>query len=165
MAEKTTPEDIFGADNDSNKQQSTAVPSQGTKLEYKDPSGDNASFAEVANFTDISSFTGSANLVDVTRLNSTGREKKRGMQDWGQVTLALHVNMTEKSHQALFNARKNGTLLEFKLTLSEGTEIKFNAHVKDFPIAAKVDQMLTSSVNLEVSGEIEITFGKKPNSR
>ncbi|WP_250483300.1 phage tail tube protein [Caballeronia sp. GaOx3] len=137
---------------------STAMPSQGTTLEYRVSAEGNETFAEVANFTDISSFTGSANLVDVTRLNSKGREKKRGMQDWGQVTIALHVNMQEKSHQALFDARRSGTLMKFKLTLSDKTAIKFEAHVKDFPISAKIDQMLASSVNLEVSGDLDITF-------
>ncbi|GAB5100499.1 phage tail tube protein [Caballeronia sp. HLA56] len=137
---------------------SSAVPSQGTKLEYRKQDEDDSKFAEVANFTDISSFTGSANLVDVTRLNSKGREKKRGMQDWGQVTIALHVNMKDLSHQALFNARKDGSILKFKLTLSDRTVITFDAHVKDFPIAAKIDQMLASSVNLEVSGDLEVSF-------
>ncbi|MDR5802564.1 phage tail tube protein [Caballeronia sp. LZ001] len=148
---------------------SSAVPSLGTQLDYKKNGEGDEKFAAVANFTDISSFTGSANLVDVTRLNSKGREKRRGMPDWGQVTVALHINMTERSHQDLFNARKDGTLLNFRLTLPDEkndskdkvrTSIHFNAYVKDFPISAKVDQMLSSSVNLEVTGDIEINFRK-----
>ncbi|CAG9262208.1 phage tail tube protein [Paraburkholderia caribensis] len=131
---------------------SSAVPSQGTTLEYKD--GD---WKRVVNLSDISGFNGSAAMTDVTHLGSKGKEKRPGLQDWGQVTIALNINLREASHSALLAAKRKGEALDFKLTLSEKSTIEFRAFVKDFPISAKVDQMLTGSVNLEITGDVTVT--------
>ncbi len=138
---------------------STAVSSQGTKLEYRAESN----WARVVNLSDISGFNGSANMADVTHLGSAGKEKRPGLQDWGTVTLALSINLKEPSHSALLAARKSATPLDFRLTLPGQTTIDFRAYVKDFPISAKVDQMLSGSINLEITGDVTVNIVKEGN--
>lgn len=148
-------------------ERSTAVPAQGTKLEYsevKPNANDAPSWSRVANLSDVSGFSGSANMADITHLSSAGKEKYPGLQDWGQVTIALNINLKEPSHMALLKAKQGAAALKFKLTLSDQSTIDFTAYVKDFPISAKVDQMLTGSVNLEITGDITVTLNdNKPN--
>ncbi|MDR5800555.1 phage tail tube protein [Caballeronia sp. LZ001] len=153
---------------DVEKQESTsAVKAQDTRLYYatkasSDPKtavgGEvaDADWKQVTNLSDITGFNGSANMADVTRLDSTGKEKRPGLQDWGQVTISLYINLKEESHMALLTAKQKGTLLQFKLTLSDGSTIEFKAYVKDFPISAKIDQYVTGSINLEITGDITV---------
>jgi predicted secreted protein len=116
-------------------------------------------YAFITNLTDVSGFTQAANVIDVTDLDSTAKEKRLGLQDWGQLTLALNINLKEVSHAALLAAKKAGTLLAFRFTLSDQSTITFSAYVSNFPISAKVDAVVSGSVNLEVSGDITVTVG------
>lgn len=143
-------------DSQLNQQMSSAVPAQGTKLEYKEANKSVVDWKRVVNLSDISGFSGSANMADVTHLGSAGKEKRPGLQDWGQVTIALSINLKEESHSALLTAKQKALALDFKLTLSDASTIEFRAYVKDFPISAKVDQMLTGSINLEITGDITV---------
>ncbi|MDR5833353.1 phage tail tube protein [Caballeronia sp. LZ034LL] len=153
---------------DAAKQESTsAVKAQGTLLYYtKTTSSDggdvpDADWKQVTNLSDITGFNGSANMADVTRLDSKGKEKRPGLQDWGQVTISLFINLKEESHMALLTAKQKGDKLGFKLTLSDGSTIEFKAYVKDFPISAKVDQYVAGSINLEITNDITVTPSKK----
>ncbi|MDR5776569.1 MULTISPECIES: phage tail tube protein [unclassified Caballeronia] len=136
----------------------SAVRSQKTVLQYSVAGGDSqaVTWEQVTNLSDITGFNGSANMADVTRLDSESKEKSPGLQDWGQVTIALFINFKEASHKALLEAKQKGTLLQFKLTLSDGSTIEFKAYVKDFPISAKVDQYVAGSINLEITGDITV---------
>ncbi|SAK69492.1 Phage major tail protein 2 [Caballeronia pedi] len=145
-------------DDGKGQKSSSAVPSQKTVLHYRAASS-TVDWMQVANLTDVSGFNGSASMADVTRLDSDGKEKRPGLQDWGQVAIALHINFKEPSHKALLEAKRAGAPLDFKLTLSDKSTIEFTAFVKDFPVAAKVDQYVSGTVNLEITGDIVVTPG------
>jgi predicted secreted protein len=138
---------------------STALTAQGTVLNYNSGTPTTPTWAQVTNLTDVSGFNGAANVIDVTNLSSTAKEKRLGLQDWGQVTLAIDTNLKEVSHSALLAAKKAGSVMMFQLVLADQSQIAFSAYVKDFPISAKVDQVVTGSVNLEVTGDITVTVG------
>ncbi|AOJ42710.1 phage tail protein [Burkholderia lata] len=138
---------------------STAINAQGTKLEYNTATTGAPAWAKVKNLTDLSGFNGAANVIDVTDLDSKAKEKRLGLQDWGQVTLTINTNLKEPSHSALLAAKKAGTSIDFRATLSDGSTLEFSAFVKDFPISAKVDQVVTGAVNLEITGDITVTVG------
>ncbi|MDR5756501.1 phage tail tube protein [Caballeronia sp. LZ035] len=148
-------------DDGSGQKGSTAVPSQKTKLHYRAASS-NGAWSQVANLTDVTGFNGSASMADVTRLDSDCKEKRPGLQDWGQVSIALHINFKEESHKALLDAKRAGMSLDFKLTLSDKTTIEFTAYVKDFPVSAKVDQYVSGTVNLDITGDVIVTPVPEP---
>lgn len=116
-------------------------------------------YARITNLTDVSGFTQAANVIDVTDLDSVAKEKRLGLQDWGQLTLALNIDLKQASHSALLAAKKAGTLLAFRMTLSDNSTITFSAYVSSFPISSKVDAVVSGSVSLEVSGDITVTVG------
>lgn len=147
-------------DGESEKKGTSAVGSQKTKLEYKVAEGESKSnsWDRVANLSDVTGFNGSASMADVTCLDSDGKEKRPGLQDWGQVTIALFINFKEPSHKALFEAKRAGSKVAFRLTLSDETTIEFMAYVKDFPLSAKVDQYVAGSINLEITGDVRLTL-------
>ncbi|MFL9902182.1 phage tail tube protein [Paraburkholderia fungorum] len=116
-------------------------------------------YARITNLTDVSGFTQAANVIDVTDLDSVAKEKRLGLQDWGQLTLALNIDLKQASHSALLAAKKAGSLLNFRMTLSDSSAIVFNAYVSSFPISSKVDAVVSGSVSLEVSGDITVTVG------
>ncbi|OXI42122.1 phage tail tube protein [Burkholderia aenigmatica] len=136
---------------------STAVNAQGTKQEYNTATTGAPTWVKVKNLTDISGFNGAANVIDVTDLDSKAKEKRLGLQDWGQVALTINTNLKEPSHSALLAAKKAGATMQFRTTLSDGSTLEYSALVKDFPISAKVDQVVTGTVNLEITGDITVT--------
>lgn len=138
---------------------STAITAQGTTLAYNSGTTATPVWSPITNLTDVSGFTQAANVIDVTDLDSVAKEKRLGLQDWGQLTLALNINLTETSHSALLAAKKAGSLQMFKMTLSDASTIAFSAYVSSFPISAKVDAVVSGSVSLEVSGDITVTVG------
>jgi len=137
----------------------TAIVAQGTTLAYNTGPAATPAFSPIPGISEISGFNGAANVIDTTDLNSKAKEKKLGLQDWGQLSLSLHTDLKQVAHSALLAAKKTGSVMAFLMTLSDGTTIAFSAFVKDFPIAAKVDQIVTGSINLEITGDITVTPG------
>jgi predicted secreted protein len=136
---------------------STALSAQGTKIELDTGTSGTPSFTDVTNVSDISGFDGKAAEIDVTTLESTAKERRLGLQDWGTVTLATQINLKEASHAALLAAKKDGTERSFKVTLSDGSMLAFNAFVTTFPIGAKVDSVYTGNIALSITGDITVT--------
>jgi hypothetical protein len=136
---------------------STAISAQGTTLEMNTGTTLAPVLTPIKNMTSFSGFSGAASDIDVTDLDSTAKEYRAGLQDWDSVSLDLNINMAEPSHVALLAAKKAGTVKEFTATLSDGTTIKFTGYVKDFPIANKVDAVVTGTVDIKVTGDITVT--------
>jgi predicted secreted protein len=137
---------------------STAQTAQGTIIAIDTGTG-TPTWVPITNVSDISGFDGKASEIDTTDLSSTAKERRLGLQDWGNVTLALNINLKDASHSALLAAKKAGTQKSFKVTLSDATTIAFSAFVATFPISAKVDGVYTGSVSLTITGDITVTVG------
>jgi predicted secreted protein len=137
---------------------STAQTAQGTVIAIDTGTG-TPTWTPIVNVSDISGFDGKASEIDTTDLSSTAKERRLGLQDWGNVTLALNINLKDASHSALLAAKKAGTQKSFKVTLSDATTIAFSAFVATFPISAKVDGVYTGSVSLTITGDITVTVG------
>jgi hypothetical protein len=136
---------------------STAQTAQGTIVAIDTGTSGTPVFTTIVNISDISGFDGKAAEIDVTDLSSTAKERRLGLQDWGQLTLTANINLSEPSHSALLAAKKAGVEKSFKVTLSDGTLIAFSAFVASFPIAAKVDAVYTGAIGLTITGDILIT--------
>jgi hypothetical protein len=108
---------------------------------------------EVGSVSGISGFDGEASEIDTTHLRSTAKEFLLGLQDFGQVTLALFL--VSDTGQARLRALKGGgTIGTFAITLSDGTIAAFRGLVKSFSFDnITPDGAVSGSVTIKVTGE------------
>lgn len=116
-------------------------------------------WTNIVNVSDITGFDGKAAEIDITDLDSTAKERRLGLQDWGTLTLTTFINFKEASHAALLAAKKAGTALTFRVTLSDASTIVFSAFVATFPISAKVDAVYSGAIALTITGDITVVVG------
>lgn len=136
---------------------STAISAQGTTVAMNTGTTQAPVLTEIKNVYEFSGFSGSASDIDVTDLQSTGKEYRPGLQDWDTVTMSININMAETSHQALLTAKKAGALKEWTVTLSDGTTLEFTGYVKNFPLSSAVDGVYQGSIDIKISGDIDVT--------
>lgn len=131
-----------------------AIESQGVTLKYS--IGSPTEFATIGNITDFSGPGGQASVIDVSNLSSTQREKLMGLPDEGQITFNLNYDPDNSAHQALRNARRDRTLVEFRLTLTDATPATatFFGYVLGFVISGGVDQAVKAAVTVEIDGGV-----------
>lgn len=134
---------------------SNAIQSQGTVVRYS-ATGSPPSWTVVPEVRTIGGPDGSANLIDVTDLSSTGKEYLIGLKDEGQIQLGIFYIPTNAVHGALRDAFTNRTLLQFQIQYADtGTSIdEFSAYVQSFAKAQGVDEAVTATVTLKVTGSI-----------
>ncbi|OAN51849.1 MULTISPECIES: phage tail tube protein [Sphingobium] len=137
---------------------STAVETQGTVLSIK--TGSNT-FVPIAKITDFSAFSGSASVIDTTSLDSTAKEKLMGLQDFGQVSINFNVIPNDAGQVALEAAKASRALTEFKLALNDSanTTYTFSGFVLSKSLSGAVDDKVSGSATIEISGNVTVTAG------
>jgi len=114
----------------------------------------------------FSGFDGQAAEVDITTLCSTAREYLMGLQDFGAFQFDVNLVPNDPFQIECNEAKAARERRTFTLTFPPGEDGKvfeyvFDAFVRQFSIAGGVDQAITGSVNLRVTGEpalIEVTW-------
>jgi hypothetical protein len=105
--------------------------------------------------TSIDGPGGSNSEIDVTSMDSTSKEWRNGLRDSGEVSLELNFvpgnvgQVDLRLQQAELN-----TPGDYVLTLSNNTEISFSAFVRDFRISGAVDDKISASCTLRVTGDV-----------
>jgi len=113
---------------------------------------------------EVVSFNGpgiTANVIDVTTLQSTAKEKLVGLQDPGQVSLSVLFNVETSSeiHRALESDMVSRTkrwydIIETHPTTHKGAMF-FNGYVSGFSITGAVDQALKADISITLSSGCE----------
>jgi len=103
-------------------------------------------------------FDGQAAEVDITTLCSEAREYLMGLQDFGSFSFDVNLVPNDPFQLECNEAKKLRQKRVFTLTLPPGEDgvqfqIIFDAFVRQFSIAGGVDQAITGSVSLRVTGE------------
>lgn len=134
----------------------TAIETQGTVLAIETATG---VFTPIARINDFSAFSGSASVIDTTSLDSTAKEKLMGLQDFGQVSINFNVIPDDAGQVALEAAKASRTLKNFKLTLNDAddTTYAFSGYVLSKTLNGAVDQKLTGSATIEISGAVTVS--------
>ena len=137
---------------------STAIETQGTVLSIKTGA---TTFAPIAQITDFSAFGGSASVIDTTNLDSDAKETLMGLQDFGQVSFSFNVIPSDAGQVALEAAKASRALTEFKLVLNDAahTTYSFSGFVLSKSMSGGVEQAVTGSVTIEVSGTVTVAAG------
>ena len=136
---------------------SQALEAQGTILKI----ADTVSPYTFNTISEIKSFTGpggSAAVIDVTDLSSTGKEKRMGIMDEGQLTFTLHYIPTDTQHIALRAARASRAETSFQLVFTDdspATSWEFNGFVTNFSVSGAVDGVIEANVTIEITGVIQ----------
>lgn len=133
-----------------------SIKSQGTKLEINTTG---TTYVQVKGLKDFSGLGGgSAAVIDTTDLDSTAKEKQMGLQDEGQVSVNLIYIASDAGQKALRAARGTGAKLKFRITLSDTTtKFEYEAFVLSFEKSAGVDDVISASATLEVTGAVTET--------
>lgn len=109
-------------------------------------------WTQIANIKDFSGQDGSGAIIDVSNLQSTGKEKLIGLLDEGQFSLNLDLDPADNGQNALLSARTSQAKKQFRLTLPSANTFTFNAFVKKASAAGGVDASLKRAVDLEITG-------------
>lgn len=134
---------------------SSAVQSQGTVIKYS-PTGSPPSWTTIPEVRTIGGPDGSSPLIDVTDLSSTAKEYLVGLKDEGSIQLGIFYIPANAVHIALRDAWSDRTQLQFQMTFADsGTTIwEFTAYVQNFQASLGVDEPVTGTVTLKITGEI-----------
>lgn len=130
------------------------IRTQNTRIEI----GDVASpvvFTDIAGATDINGFTGGRPLIDVTTLQSTGREFLTGIPDYGNVDFTLIYDNANAQHLDIYDLFQSGLSRSFRMVFGDSSPEEiytFDAFVLNFQFAAPIDEVIRASVTLKVTG-------------
>ena len=116
-----------------------------------------AEIGEIQNFTGPG---GQSADIDVTTLRSTAKEYRRGLQDEGEITFECNLDPADVGQLFCRNARAETASpfgqREFEVVLQDAdqTQFSFSAFVKGFSIAGSVDDVVTASLALRITGAV-----------
>ncbi len=135
-----------------------AIQSQGCNL-YFSTSTALSTVIAVGQVVGFNGPSGAANVIDVTNLASTAKEKMIGLRDEGQLSLDLMFAATDTGQVKLRECRANRTKSHFaiKMTDTAVTQIDADCYVSGFAIQGAVDQAVKLTATLEISGPVNYT--------
>lgn len=132
---------------------SDAIETQGFELEI----GNNASppvYTEVKEIKSFTAFDGSAAEIDVTHLKSTAKEFRMGLQDFGTASFDINYLPEDPGQMAARAAKASRALTPFRMTFSDGSTAEFSGYVTNSPRSGGVDNVVESSINIRISGDV-----------
>ena len=138
---------------------SAALEAQDTVLQIGTGSGP-VVYTTIAEIKSISGPGGSAAVKDVTDLQSTGKEKRMGLLDEGQLTFNMFYQPANTQHALLRTQRAARAETPFRLIFTDAGNMQwdFNAFVAGFQLSGiEVDGMVEAQVTLEITGAITET--------
>lgn len=113
-------------------------------------------FTAVAEVHNINGPSISRDSIEVTHHGSIGgfREYIPGLRDGGEVSIDINWNPANATHEDLYEALtsvQSGNT-NYKIEFPDATEFAFSGHVTGFEASAPIDDRLTASVTIKVSG-------------
>lgn len=134
---------------------SNAIESQGMKIQRGTGSGP-ITYTDIPEIKTFSGPGGSASVIDVTDINSAGKEKRMGLADEGQLQLTINYIPDNAVHMALRADRAARAKVPFKIIFTDvgDTEWTFEAFVTGFSVSGGVDGVIEAQVTLEITGAI-----------
>ena len=134
-----------------------ALESQGIVIAIGDGATPTEVFTSIPEVKTFSFGTGSAAVIDVTDLSSAAKEKRMGLQDWGQLTMTINYIPKNAQHALLLTAKGDRQARNFRVTFTDGpspTVYAFSAYVLSLPVTGSVDGVIESNVTLEITGDV-----------
>jgi hypothetical protein len=133
-----------------------ALESQGTILYLGAGTGSPETFNEIQEVISITGPSGTANVIDVSDLRSTRREKRSGLADNGNLSFEIFYIPTDTQHAALrtLYGLRDGRNFQIQFTDSPATVWQFEGYVTGFSANAAVDNVWRATITVEINGDI-----------
>ncbi len=143
---------------------SDAVSGAGT--EFRRWNSSTGAWAKIAEINSISGPRATHATIDVTSLDSTGgyREFITGFRDAGTVT--LNMNFTRSGWETMQTDFESDTAVNYEIVLpdAENTTIEFQGLVTECPLDIPMDNKITCSIVIKISGQITVASGSGPSA-
>lgn len=135
-----------------------AIESQGTRI-YWSTSTAFSTAQEVGGVTGFNGPSGSANVIDITNLGSTAKEKLMGLPDEGQISFDVIYLSTDTGQIAMRTDRGSRTKRNVAIALNDASSsiIHGDAYVTGFSLTGAVDDVDKATFTLEVTGPLTFT--------
>lgn len=131
-----------------------AIKSQTATLEIAG-SASPAVFGTVGQIRSMAGPDGEASEIDVSHLGSARREFLMGLADEGSVQCEGFYDSADTDGQIEMRAaRDDQDVRSFRITLSSGEVLAFQAFVMSFAISQAVDEAVTFSSRLRITGAV-----------
>ena len=135
---------------------SAAIVAQGFKLEVGGAASP-ITYTEVKEVTNFQGFDGQAAEIDVTSLQSTAKEFRMGLQDFGNFKVDVNHLSADAGQALLRTLKASRASRQFKVTFSNAQTAVFTAYVLTAPISGSVDSKVDSSFDLRITGDVVFT--------
>lgn len=111
----------------------------------------------VGGIVSFSGFDGEAADVNITTLDSTAKEFRQGLQDFGNFSIELVVDPDDLGQAELDAQKAAQTTSTCVLTYPDTVTLNvytFSAYVKSFSNAGGVDDVVKGTANLRITGAV-----------
>ena len=101
-----------------------------------------------------------ANVIDVTNLGSTAKEKLVGVYDGGQITLNVNCLVTDSGQtkaREMLAARTKGSLMLQLSTAATTQKMNLEGYVTGLNITGAVDNKLAADITFTISGGVSFS--------
>jgi hypothetical protein len=116
-----------------------------------------ATWTEIGDVVSASGPDGAASEIPISNLQSTMKEFLMGLPDEGSVALELNCAFGNAGQQACRAARTARSLKPFRMTYSDGCIQTWSGFVMTFTSGLAVDDKVSASVNIRISGVLVTT--------
>lgn len=117
-------------------------------------------YKNVGEIVDFSGPGGSAQVIDVSHLRSTRKEKRMGLPDEGQITFNLNFVPGDAGQVAFRNARASRAEQNFIINFADDTETTnattamFAGFATEFSVSGGIDNKVSGSAKIEITGAV-----------
>lgn len=111
----------------------------------------------VGGIQSYSGFDGEAADIDITTLDSTAKEYRQGLQDFGNFSIELLRDPNDVGQAEMLAQKLAQTSSTCVLTLPDDVDLNvatFTAYVKSLSIAGSVDEVNKGTGNLKITGTV-----------
>ena len=152
-----------------------ALLAQGTELFFVDP--DDLSVNEVGCVTSLTGITSPRDQIEVTCLDSTGREFVPGLPSPGTGQFTINFDPNDPSHVRLHEIFEDPTIttMNWAVGMSDGTSpptsadssgftlpttrtwLSFDGYLSDYPFDFALNTVVTNNIGVQISGRPVLT--------
>jgi hypothetical protein len=138
-----------------------AFESQGTEFYWcTSTAASTAAAGLVGEVVDFSGPGGQANVIDVTNLGSTAKEKLVGLRDEGQLSMSLNLSFTDVGQILIRSDRATRTkkkcVIKFNDNTTDAAKTKaiFDGYCLGFSVSGAVDDAVKANAVIEITGAV-----------
>lgn len=133
---------------------STAIETQGFTLEVSDAGISPLVYTAIKDIVSFTGFDGQASEIDITHLQSSGKEFLMGLQDFGTFGIDVNHLPADAGQTELRAAKGDRVVRTFRATFSDASTAVFNAFVLSNPLSGGVDAKVNGSFSLRITGSV-----------